>query len=47
MGAEVPDGGTVGALSGKREPSLHTLLLLAAGLEIRLGDVLNELQDGL
>ena len=31
--------------SGKREPSLHTLLLLAEGLDIRLGEVLNELQD--
>lgn len=30
--------------SGKREPSLHTILLLAEGLNIRLGEVLNELQ---
>lgn len=31
--------------SGKREPSLHTLLLLAEGLGVRLGEILNELQD--
>lgn len=31
--------------SGKREPSLHTLLLLSEGLNVRLGDVLNKLQD--
>jgi transcriptional regulator with XRE-family HTH domain len=31
--------------SGKREPSLHTLLMLAQGLEIRLGDLINELQE--
>lgn len=33
-------------VSGRREPSLHTLLMLAEGLQVRLGDVLNELQDG-
>ncbi len=31
--------------SGKREPSLHTLLLLADGLGVRLGEVLNGLQE--
>ena len=31
--------------SGKREPSLHTLLMLSQGLEIRLGDLINELQQ--
>lgn len=30
--------------SGKREPSLHTLLMLSQGLELRLGDLINELQ---
>jgi transcriptional regulator with XRE-family HTH domain len=31
--------------SGKREPSLHTLLLLTDGLGVRLGEVLNGLQE--